>query len=128
MRGGGGKRRYESERSKFTALENHFLNTFFSGLYISSSDLIALGKEVGLQLQMNSRELLIKELLNKSHDAGTLPQVIAGLNRIIDERIGTYHRLSIEYPEAHAPMAKLAQKANGTKGLLAREGRGNPYE
>jgi hypothetical protein len=128
MRGRGGKRRYESERSKFTALENHFLNTFFSGLYISSSDLIALGNEVGMSMQMNSRELLIKELLNKSHDASTLPQVIAGLNKIIDERIGAYHRLSIDYPEAHAPMAKLAQKANGTKGLLARESRGNPYE
>lgn len=122
------KRRYEEERSKFTALENHFLNTFFSGLYISSAELITLGNSNGLELEMNSREKLIKELLNKSHDAGTLTQVIAGLNHIIDERISEYHRLSIEYPEAHAPMAKLAQKANGTKGLLARESRGNPYE
>lgn len=122
------QRRYESERSKFTALENHFLNTFFSGLYISSGDLILLGKEVGMPMQMNSRELLIKELLNKSHDAGTLPQVIAGLNRTIDERIAAYHRLSLEYPEAQTPLAKLAQKASGTKNLLARESRGNPYE
>jgi len=122
------RRRYETERSKFTALENHFLNTFFSGLYISASDLIALGQEVELPMQMNSRELLIKELLNKSHDAGTLPQVIAGLNRIIDARISAYHRLSVDYPDALAPMAKLAQKANGTKALLARESRGNPYE
>ena len=122
------KRRYESDRSKFTALENHFLNTFFSGLYISSGELIALGKSVGLTMEMNSREKLIKELLNQSHDAGTLPQVIAALNKIIDARIGEYHRLSLEYPEAHAPMAKLAQKANGTKSLLARESRGTPYE
>ena len=128
MRGGGGKRRQESDRSKFTALENHFLNTFFSGLYISSSDLIILGKEVGLDIEMNSRELLIKELLNKSHDAGSLQQVIAGLNKIIDGRISEYHRLSLEYPESHGQMAKLAQKANGTKSLLARESRGNPYE
>jgi hypothetical protein len=128
MRGGGGKRRHESDRSKFTALENHFLNTFFSGLYISSGDLIILGQEIGLDMQMNSRELLIKELLNKSHDAGNLQQVIAGLSRIIDGRISEYHRLSLEYPEAHSQMAKLAQKATGTKSLLARESRGNPYE
>jgi hypothetical protein len=128
MRGGGGKRRYQEERSKFTALENHFLNTFFSGLYISAGELIALGNSVDLNIEMNSREKLIKELLNKSYDAGTLQQVIAGLNKIIDERIGEYHRLSLEYPEAHAPMAKLAQKANGTKSLIARESRGNPYE
>ena len=128
MRGGGGKRRYESDRSKFTALENHFLNTFFSGLYISSSELIAIGKKASIAMEMNSRELLIKELLNKSHEAGTLPEVIAMLNRLIDERISEYHRLSLEYPEAHGPMAKLAQKANGTKSLMARESRGNPYE
>ena len=122
------KRHYQAERSKFTALENHFLNTFFSGLYFSSSDLINIGKKVDLPMQMNSRELLIKELLNKSHDAGTLSQVIVLLNKIIDERIGEYHRLSIDYPGALEPLAKLAQKANGTKNLLAREGRGNPYE
>jgi len=122
------KRRYESDRSKFTALENHFLNTFFSGLYISAAELIELGNDVGLTMQMSSRELLIKELLNNSHENGRLPEVIAGLNKIIDARIGEYHRLSIEYPEAHAPMAKLAQKASGTKSLLARESRGNPYE
>ena len=91
-------------------------------------NMINIGKKVDLPMQMNSRELLIKELLNKSHDAGTLSQVIVLLNKIIDERIGEYHRLSIDYPGALEPLAKLAQKANGTKNLLAREGRGNPYE
>ena len=79
-------------------------------------------------MQMNSRELLIKELLNKSNDAGTLPQVIAILSKMIDLRISEYHRLSIDYPAARDPLANLAQKATGTKNLLAREGRGNPYE
>ncbi len=122
------KRRYESERSKFTALENHFLNTFFSGLYFSSADLIAIGKKVDLPMHMNSRERLIKDLLNKSHEAGNLPQVIVLLNAMIDERITKYHRLSLDYPGAREPLAKLAQKATGTKNLLAREARGNPYE
>jgi hypothetical protein len=122
------KQRYETERSKFTALENHFLNTFFSGLYFSPADLISIGKKVDLPMQMNSRELLIKNLLNKSYEVGTLPQVIALLNGIIDDRISDYHRLSINYPGALEALSKLAQKANGTKSLLAREGRGNPYE
>ena len=50
------------------------------------------------------------------------------LNKYIDERIQEYHRLSIDYPGAVKPLAKIAQKANGTKSLLARESRGNPYE
>ncbi|MEA3372531.1 MAG: hypothetical protein U9Q62_02455 [Campylobacterota bacterium] len=122
------KRRYESDRSKFTALENHFLNTFFSGLYFSSADFINISKQIDMPMQMNSREMLIKELLNKSHEAGKLQEVIVLLNKLIDERVSAYHRLSLDYPGAMQPLAKMAQKANGTKSLLARESRGNPHE
>ncbi len=122
------KHHYQSDRSKFTALENHFLNTFFSGLYFSSADFINISKQVDMPMQMNSREMLIKTLLNKSEEAGKLPEVITLLNKLIDERISTYHRLSIDYPGAMRPLAKIAKKANGTKSLLARERRGDPYE
>ena len=122
------RRHYDSDRSKFIALESHFLNTFFSGLYFSSADFINIGKQVDIAMQMNTRDMLIKELLNKSDEEGKLQQVIAILNQYIDERIQAYHRLSIDYPGALQPLAKLAQKANGTKSLLARESRGNPYE
>lgn len=122
------KKRHFDERSQFFSLENHFLNTFFSGLYLSAADLIAIGREVGTDLQMHSREMLIKDLLNKSNDNGKLGDLIAVFNRVIDERISVCHRLSLEYPHSRAPLAKLAQKATGTKALLAREARGNPYE
>lgn len=122
------KRQHHEERSKFLSLENHFLNTFFSGLYLSAGDFIAIGRQNGLDLQMHSREMLIKELLNQSDKIGTISDVITALNQLIDERISAYHRLSLEYPGARSALAKLAQKATGTKSLLARESRGNPYE
>lgn len=122
------KKRHFEERSQFMALENHFLNTFFSGLYLSAGDLIAAGRANGLELQMHSREMLIKDLLNESNKTGVLSGVIASLNALIDERIGTCHRLSLEYPHARTALAKLAQKATGSKAFLAREARGNPYE
>jgi hypothetical protein len=122
------KKHHHEERSQFSALENHFLNTYFSGLYLSASDFISVGRANGLNLQMHSREMLIKDLLNESNKIGTISGVIASLNTLIDERISTCHRLSLEYPAARGPLAKLAQKANGTKALLAREARGNPYE
>lgn len=121
------QRRFE-EKSQFFTLENHFLNTFFSGIYFSATDFIAIGRANGIELQMHSREMLIKDLLNKSNDAGTLNNVIVSMNALIDERINACHRLSLEYPAARIPLAKLAQKATGTKALLAREARGNPYE
>lgn len=122
------KKRHLEERSQFMTLENHFLNTFFSGLYLSASDFISIGNTNGLELKMHSREMLIKDLLNESNKIGTLQGVISSLNALIDERINTCHRLSLEYPSARTPLAKLAQKATGTKALLAREARGNPYE
>lgn len=122
------KKRHFEERSQFMTLENHFLNTFFSGLYLSAADFITIGNTNGVELKMHSREMLIKDLLNESNKIGTLQEVIASLNVLIDERISTCHRLSLEYPAARAPLAKLAHKATGSKALLAREARGNPYE
>lgn len=121
-------RKHPPQQSKFLTLENHFLNTFFSGLYLSAADFIAIGHENGMEIKMHSREMLIKELLNKADENEILPAVIVSLNRLIDERISECHRLSLEYPGARAALAKLAQKATGTKALLARESRGNPYE
>jgi hypothetical protein len=124
-----GPRKHGNEaRSKFTALENHFLNTFFSGLYLSQGDFMSIAKRLGIEMQMNTRELQIKELLNTAYDKDVLTQAIGMLNNLIDERIQTYHRLSMDYPHARGVLAKLAQKATGTKNLLARESRGNPYE
>ncbi|HEX5709718.1 MAG TPA: hypothetical protein VFX68_00095 [Sulfuricurvum sp.] len=122
------KKNNREVRSKFLTLENHFLNTFFSGLYLSAADFIRIASMNGLTLTMNSREMLIKELLNETDKLGTINGVVAALNKLIDERITAYHRLSLEYPATRVPLAKLAQKATGTKSLLARDLRGNPYE
>lgn len=122
------KKHNHEMRSKFLTLENHFLNTFFSGLYLSAGDFIRIAAANGLDLKMHSREMLIKELLNETDKLGTIGGVVVALNRLIDERITAYHRLSLEYPAARVPLAKLAQKATGTKSLLARDVRGNPYE
>jgi hypothetical protein len=117
-----------SIKSKFTSIENNFLNTFFSGLYISANEFIAIGKKVGLPMSMNSRELLIKELLNKSDANGSLPEVVALLNALIQERITKYHSLSMDYPGAANMLSTLAQKANASKSLLATSAHRNPYE
>jgi len=117
----------KNERSLFTALENNLLNTFFSGLYLSSADLMDIANKVDISMRMNSRELQIKELLNRSFETGKLTNVIGLLSALIDERIQVYHRLSLDYPAAREPFIRLVQKANASKSLLAREKRGNPY-
>jgi hypothetical protein len=122
------KHRDYEEQSKFLTLENHFLNTYFSGLYLSAADFIRIASLNGLELCMHSREILIKDMLNETDKLGTINGVFSALDQLIDERITAYHRLSIEYPAARLPLAKLAQKATATKSLLARESKGNPYD
>jgi len=122
------KRKHNSIKSKFTALENNFLNTFFSGLYISANEFINIGKQLDIPMGMNSRELLIKELLNKSDADNKLEEVVSLLNKLIEDRIAYYHALSRDYPSVTPLLSSLAQKANATKSLLARETQRNPYE
>ncbi len=122
------KKQNKSMKSKFTALENHFLNTFFSGIYISANEFIEVAKQVDLELSMNSRELLIKELLNKSDAKGSLEQTIALLNALVQQRVEKYNELSRDYPGANMVLAQLSQKANATKSLLSRETQRSPYE
>ncbi len=118
----------QSIKSKFTLLENHFLNTFFSGIYLTPGDIIHIGNQLGLSLEMHTREMLMKRLLNESDAHHKLPQAIALLRQLIDTRIARYHQLSSHYPGAQHPLATLAQKANATKSLLAQQHQGNPYE
>lgn len=122
------KKNKQSIKSKFTSLENQFLNTFFSGLYISANEFINIGDKIGVKLGMNSRELLIKELLNKSDENGTLSQTIELLNALIQDRIDKYNSLSKDYPGAATALSALATKANSTRSLLARESQRSPYE
>jgi len=118
----------KSIKSRFTTLENQFLNTFFSGVYVSASEFISIGKKVDLNLGMNTRELLIKELLNKSDENGTLNQTVALLNDTLQERITKYNSLSKDYPGSTEVLARLAKKTKNTASLLATSSRGNPSE
>lgn len=122
------KRRHNHMKSKFSALENNFLNTFFSGNYISANEFIAIGKKVNIPMGMSSRELLIKELLNKSDANGTLDQVVTLLETLLNERIAAYHELSKNYPATASMFAMLVQKTKATSSLLNRETQRNPYE
>jgi hypothetical protein len=123
-----GKRNKESENTKFTAIENHFTNTFFSGLYISSANMLNMAKKLEISIHMNPRELVLKNLLIEADKKNILQNFAILINELIDERVQQLHRLSLEYPDARVVIAALAQKANSSKAFLARELRGNPYE
>ena len=116
------------KRSRFSALENHFLNTYFSGVYLSASDILHVGNSVGITLSMGSRELLMKELFNSSDAQGLLEQTFIAISKLIDERILQLQELMQVYPATSMSLDALGSKAHATKMLLLREMQGNTYE
>ena len=109
-------------RSRYASIEKYLLNTFFSGLYISSADLMKIAADISIPMQMNSREFQIKELLNKSYDSGKADAAINLLTELIDERVQEYHRLGLDYPAAKEQLNTLIQKANKIKTSLQEGG------
>ncbi len=114
-------KRYDKQ-DRFASIEKHLLNTFFSGLYVSSADLMKIAADIGIPMQMNSREFQIKELLNKSYDSGKADAAINLLTELIDERVQEYHRLGLDYPATKEQLNMLIQKANRIKTSLQEGG------
>ena len=122
------KKRSHDVKSKFTALENQLLNTYFSGLYISANEILEIASRVGIALPMNSRELLIKELLNRSDEHEKLDKCVEELSGLIQSRVDSYNELSKNYTGAAPLLALLSKKATATKSLLQNSSKGSVYE
>ncbi len=116
------------EQTPFTALESHFLNTFFSGIYLSATDMLHIAQSVGIELKMSSRELLIKELFNRGVELDTVTEIIEALVKIVDERVAELEEMMRLYPRAAEALLKLHTKAKATKRVLLEQMRSNPYE
>lgn len=117
-----------AEVSRLSMLESHFLNTFFSGVYLGASDMLHVAHSVGIALDMSSRELLIKELFKKSDELGLVAETFGAIKALIDERMAELQSLMQAYPATSETLKKLHSKADASKMLLSQQMRGNPYE
>ncbi len=105
--------------SIYGGIEGHLLNTFFSGLYISSAELLKIGKEIGLNsLSMKNRELLIADILAESKRIANISLFAEKLSKLIDERIINYRELIETYPKGGHQLKDLIQKLLVTKRLI----------
>ncbi len=122
------KKRHQETQSPFQSLENHFLNVFHAGVYISGQELVNVGKQHGFDIPMKNRELVIKNLLNTANDNGKLSEVVADISALIHERIKLLNGYASDYPHAANYLQSLIQRATSTDLLLKRQQRANPYE
>ena len=122
------KKGFKEKVSPFQTLENHFLNVYHAGVYLSAQEMVNVGKTFGYDIPLKSRELIIKNLLNTANDKDELASVIANLSTIIQERIQTLNTLATDFPKAATFLKGIIQRTTSTDLLLKRQLQANPYE
>ncbi len=122
------KKNFSEKPSPFQNLENHFLNVFHAGVYISGQEMVDVGKKFGFEIPLKNRELVIKNLLNTAYEEGNLPAVMMELSHLIQDRIKTLNTLALDYPHTAGYLQTLIQRTSSTDKLLKQQQRPNPYE
>lgn len=122
------KKNFQNNVSPFQSLENHFLNVFHAGIYISGQEMVNIGKKFDYDLPLKNRELVIKNLLNTANDADNLQAVLVELSTLIQERIKTLNALAQDYPASAAYLQTMIQRSTASDRLLKQQQRSNPYE
>jgi len=118
----------KNEVSQYAVLEKHFLNTFYSGIYLAPSEIVKIAKRFDIELGFKNREVLIKQLLSDASKHNKINEVLYAISTLINERINSYKELIQNYPNTAAKLMQTVQKLKSTDLLLKRELRGNPYE
>jgi hypothetical protein len=122
------KKHHTEQPSPFQNLENHFLNVFHAGVYLSGQEMVDIAKKFNYDIPLKNRELVIKNLLNTANDENNLPAVVLELSHLIQNRIKTLNALALDYPNAAAYLQTMIQRSASSDKLLKQQQRSNPYE
>lgn len=121
------KRKHE-EVSKYQNSINQLLTLFFSGVYITSSDMLEMAKALEFEFPSKNRELILKNLFLHCEKENKMTQLTQKLMVLLYDRIAQYKALTQQYPNIHEVSALWIQKANTMIKLLQQQSRVNPYE
>lgn len=122
------KKNFTENVSPFQSLENHFLNVFHAGVYISGQEMVNIGKKFNYDLPLKNRELVIKNLLNTANDDNNLQPVLMELSHLIQERMKSLNALALDYPNTAPYLQTMIQRSASSDLLLKQQQRSNPYE
>jgi len=114
-------RKHEDRQSEYETLEKQLLSLFHSGIYISSFDVIKIGKTIGLDMPFKDRDILLKSLFSQAKKEDKFQEALRQLGLFLKERANAYTVLGNEYPHARPLISSWLQKAKATDSLLKRE-------
>lgn len=120
------KKRYE-ENTQYQHLINQLLTLYFSGVYITSRDMLDISQKLGFSMPSKSREILLKTLFLQCDEEGKIPQVCEAFVDLLQDRVQQYRALSVNFTGIHAISAGWTGRTNAVIRLLQQQKRGNPY-
>lgn len=121
-------RKQDREDIKTTLAEKSMLSLYSSGVYISTKDIVALGKKLDIELPYKTRRIILQKLFIEAKAKDQFANLVALVSQMIDAKSQKLLEMSKHYAATAAVIQPLIQKANSTKMLLQRELRLNPYD
>jgi len=117
----GKKASFEDRQSDYESLEKHLLSTYFSGVYISSYDLVQIAKRLDVELALKERDVLMRKLFGEMKEQNRLNDLLAQFMLFFKDRATAYTRLGNQHMDARDIIGSWIQKAKSTDMLLKRE-------
>lgn len=121
-------RRKQQEPNKHQHIINQLLTLFFSGVYITSQEMIQMAYDLGIELPSKSRELILKNLFLEAEKMNKFEALLEAFILLFQERIQQYNALNQDYPGIKEVSGAWILKANTMIRLLHQQKRANPYE
>jgi hypothetical protein len=72
---------------------NAILPLFFSGVYITTKELLGISKSLGFEQPSKSRELLLKNLVTHAESECSMKMLYSKLNDLIESKVQKYREL-----------------------------------
>lgn len=118
----------QNRQSDYESLEKHILSVYRSGVYVSSHDLVEIGKTLEYDLPLKERDILLKKMLGDAKKEGKLTELLDQLSLLLKRRAQVYTQLGNEHSPASEMTSQWLHKIKSTDLLIKREAAKRQYE
>lgn len=95
----------------FLDIHKQLLSLYYSGIYITNSELREIGEKLGFEQPLKDREFMIKQLRIDAREAGKNAELLQELKKLIAHRISGYEAYKKAYPKAGGLVDSWIEKA-----------------
>jgi len=120
--------KHQNHQSDYESLEKHILSVYHSGVYVSSHDLVEIGKTLGYDLPLKERDILLRKILGDAKKDGKLTELLDQLGLLLKRRAQIYTLLGNEHIPAREVISQWLHKAKSADWLIKREAAKSHYE